>query len=224
MLLTLCLSRVARANNSPGCNEGNFLMIRTAFNSTVSVLCPSLLHEEMTFHLHMNGNEVESYRVDNESISEDAVFPVKEGLNLRVTRQDHAVSFDILGVNVEQTALYSCDALISLPPPSKKVQGTPKTLIVVEDHQCPTKSLPSKAGTPDSVPVAQHSCSERWWILVILLSVAITYGLVATATCFGFWIKLRNVELSQNDYINTKSRVPMGPKKKGIQLPLPRWF
>lgn len=223
MLLALCLSGALRADNSHGCNE-TVVLIRTAVNSSVSVLCPSLMHEEMTFHLHMNSDEVASYRVDKNNISKDSVFPVNDGLNLSVTHQHHTVNFDILGVNIEQTGLYSCHAWISFPPPGSTVQDTPKMVIIVEDYQCPTKSLSSKASIPDSVAVAQHSCCESWWILAILLSIATAYGLVATATGFKCWIKLRNVELSQNDYFNTKSRVPMGHKKNGIQLPLPRWF
>ncbi|XP_067117001.1 T-cell-specific surface glycoprotein CD28 [Osmerus mordax] len=220
VLLTLCFPGVVIAHSPQECGE-NFPMIRVALNSNVSVRCPNMTAKEMTFHLYTGEAEVASYRIGLENSTGERVVHVEDDLALRVNEQDRAVSFHISRVQKEQTGLYRCEAWISFPPPGGKVQDAPKTLLLVEEYPCEKVVVSER--TSVSVPIKQEACSEKWWILAVLLAIAITFGVVVTITSFVIWLKLKRVELSHNYYMNTKSRGPVG-QKKGVQLPLPRWF
>ncbi|XP_046886854.1 T-cell-specific surface glycoprotein CD28 isoform X2 [Hypomesus transpacificus] len=220
ILLTLRFPGVAGARSPQECDE-NFPMIRVALNSNVSVRCPNMTAKEMTFRLSMGKAKVDSSRILIENSTGERVIHVQDSLALWVNEQDHTVSFHISRVQKEQTGLYTCEAWISFPPPGGKVQDAPKTLLLVEEYPC--EKVVASERTSVSVPIPQEACSQKWWILAVLLAIAITFGVVVTITSFVIWLKLKRVELSHNYYMNTKARGPVG-QRKGVQLPLPRWF
>lgn len=99
-------------------------------HSNVTVPCPSFTAEEMTFTLHKNTNQVASFIYANMARLKSQELlgsTVKHHVN-----NDNTTCFVLYNVSKNETALYTCRAEKSYPPPAEQIPEKPQTIVIVE--------------------------------------------------------------------------------------------
>ncbi|XP_056332304.1 uncharacterized protein si:dkey-1h24.6 [Danio aesculapii] len=131
---SLCLFQSTLSETQSMC-KGELPPIEyVALNSTVKVVCPKLSAPEMDFRLFKDCDEVISIYV---KINYTSILKTKKNTNREFPAEfsvdlDNSTSFILAGVTVNMTALYTCEASISYPPPFKNVEHKPQTIVFVE--------------------------------------------------------------------------------------------
>ncbi|CAG5932812.1 unnamed protein product [Menidia menidia] len=173
---------------------------------TARVLVPCLnASGEVTLHLYENRK---------------LIHPDQQGSNLSLdvdiwkNEKNVSLGFILDGSKVPNNTVYSCDTIITHPPPLKTLHAQ-RVVVLKEgdDFTC---------GKCNRDPVTADREGQRplWvWITIALL---ITYGLVVSIIASSLWFKWKGDE-SQNDYMNTP-RAPQNRQRKKRPLnPFPRY-
>lgn len=98
--------------------------------NNVSVPCPKFTALEMMFKLHKGPNKVASItyaNISHLSSSEPPGSTMKHYVDY-----DNTTYFVLYNVSMDATALYTCLAEKSYPPPMVPIQEEPQTIVIVE--------------------------------------------------------------------------------------------
>lgn len=199
-LLSLCLLQSTPSETQNTCKGELPLIEYVPLNSTVKVACPKLSAPEMDFRLFKDGDEVISIyvKINHTSIPKtntNKEFPAEFSVDL-----DNSSSFILTVVTVNMTALYTCEASISYPPPFKYVDHKPQTIVFVEARS---------EKRPD---LCQQSNHLNLWVAFGLLA---TYGVLMTC------ITILRIKPRQIGFFKDRE---CGRKWQGVQHPTRQGF
>ncbi|MCJ8747894.1 hypothetical protein PDJAM_G00158700 [Pangasius djambal] len=175
---------------------------RVAVHSNVTVPCPSFSAVEMVFTLHYK-NKFASVTYANISYVSNSEH-LGSGMKHYVNIKDNTTHFVLFNVTMEETALYTCKAKKSYPPPLVQIQEEPQTIVIVERHECVQNCQRLD-------PPANHL---PLWVGFGLLSV---YSLIITCIALSLRFRLKREDMTSHDYMNMKPRTRR--KKQGIHHP-----
>ncbi|TSK17851.1 hypothetical protein Baya_1231 [Bagarius yarrelli] len=104
---------------------------RVAVYSNVSVPCPRFSAVEMSFRLYKGQNEVAfiTYKNVSHIINLDNL---ENRMNHYVNTSTNFTHFVLYNVTMDATALYTCTAKKSYPPPLENIREEPQTIVIVE--------------------------------------------------------------------------------------------
>ncbi|KAB5523397.1 hypothetical protein PHYPO_G00152100 [Pangasianodon hypophthalmus] len=182
---------------------------RVAVHDNVSVPCPRFTAVEMMFMLYKGQNSIVTTtyaNISHASILGQSESTIKHYVNII----DNTTHFVLYNVTMEATALYTCTAKKSYPPPMVPIQEEPQTIVIVEGY----KYL-------HTGQTLDHSASSLpLWVGFGVLSV---YGLIITCIALSLRFRLKREDMTSHDYMNMKPRARR--RKQGIQHPPPQsWY
>lgn len=99
--------------------------------SNVFVPCPRFTAADMAFTLYKGQNKIASITYGNTSLVNPSEHPGSR-MNHNVNKSDNTTRFVLYNVTMDATALYTCTAEKTYPPPLVKVQEEPQTIVIVE--------------------------------------------------------------------------------------------
>ncbi|KAM4602105.1 T-cell-specific surface glycoprotein CD28 [Polymixia lowei] len=211
VLLSLC--HASRSQST--CSNDKLRTECVPVNDSVSVPCPDLTAEEVSFYLLM-GQKVIANRTCDYAKNVETIVNITKELAMHMNTDSRSVSFVISGVTAESSGFYSCKAERMYPPPFLAIHNASTVLVLVEGHQCKCSAADCGGLVIDRTPV---------WIWILGFAGVITYSLTVSIFAVVAWLRLKKAESSQSDYMNTKPRAPKGHrKKKGVQNPVRRHF
>lgn len=209
ILFSLCMFHVCTLTETGSMCKGILPPVRyVAQRSNVTVHCPTLSGSEMWYYLYKGPDVVTSIYIkiiNNTLVTENNKSPNKYfPAHLSVNFTDNSTSFVLFNVNVNITALYTCEAEKTFPPPLKKMEQVPYTIVFVEETS--------------SKQLYQHVS-----YLVLFVVLGGIYGLVASSIVIILRIKLSQVECRFNGFKNIKFR-ECRQKWQGVQHPVQKGF
>ncbi|XP_070712058.1 T-cell-specific surface glycoprotein CD28 [Pempheris klunzingeri] len=208
ILLGYKLSRASPSPSTGPCND-QVKIVCVGAAENVSVHCPVLTGERVTFSLLINGSAQQTCEYEKKSLRCSPQHSVAVA-ELHENAENKSATFMLSGVNASSYSVYRCDGSIIFPPPFTKAPGDLGILVLTGGHHCKNNEAPAKPGD-------QHGACPWVWVL-LLVSI---YSVAVTIMACVSWVKLRGTD-SQSDYMNTKPRAPR--KNRGVQNPLPRHF
>ncbi|MCI4393682.1 hypothetical protein PGIGA_G00160320 [Pangasianodon gigas] len=183
---------------------------RVAVHSNVSVPCPSFTPVEMMFTLYKGQNNVVSVKYENISYVSPSSGHLESTIKHYVNIKDNTTHFVLYNVTMEATALYTCTAKKSYPPPMVLIQEEPQTIVIVERHGCVQNSQRLE---PSASPLP----------LWVGFGVLIVYSLIITCIALSLRFRLKREDMTSHDYMNMKPRARR--RKQGIHHPAPQsWY
>ncbi|XP_077371346.1 uncharacterized protein LOC144014909 isoform X1 [Festucalex cinctus] len=173
--------------------------------ATVSVPCPTMAGEELTFTLRKDEREIHIQKCNNTANTLDCESSANADLVLREVNT--SVSFVLTGELAKNGGLYSCEGMVRFPPPFKTEMSAVRILVHVEGRKC--SSGETKVG------------NGHLWIWIPVLGVLCIYSIVVTIIAVVNWANVRQSN-SQNDYMNTKPRVTSQRRRERTFRDTPR--
>ncbi|XP_070786799.1 T-cell-specific surface glycoprotein CD28 [Enoplosus armatus] len=216
ILMGYRLFHAAQSQSSCTCND-QLETVCIPAGHNVTVPCPKLIGEDVTFNLLKDQEVIYNYTSGDEKNSPNyKPAYTRVGMELHENKENNTVSFMLTGVNVSRHGIYRCEGIVMFPPPFIKVQSASRILVLVEGHQCKDNKNCVNPKTDEN----QNSIF-RWIGMLVVLSI---YCIIVTIFALVNWVNQRKTD-SQSDYMNTKPRAPKDRKKKrGVQNPIPRHF
>ncbi|XP_077371347.1 uncharacterized protein LOC144014909 isoform X2 [Festucalex cinctus] len=101
--------------------------------ATVSVPCPTMAGEELTFTLRKDEREIHIQKCNNTANTLDCESSANADLVLREVNT--SVSFVLTGELAKNGGLYSCEGMVRFPPPFKTEMSAVRILVHVEGKQ-----------------------------------------------------------------------------------------
>lgn len=93
------------------------------------VPCPELTGEDVTFQLFKNGHIYHTCMHENNFKN---CTNTRADVDLHVNEEKKLASFMLTGVNASNHGIYSCEGMVTFPPPFKKQASVMKILVSVE--------------------------------------------------------------------------------------------
>ncbi|XP_061841109.1 uncharacterized protein [Nerophis lumbriciformis] len=167
---------------------------------TVSVPCPKMTGEDVTFRLLKDEREICKRKC---SYAKDILeCEPNPKCSLALRESNESVSFILTGDPARTSGLYRCEGMVTFPPPFKMETSAMRILVHVEGRQCQD----SHAKT--------HLSNELLWILIAVLGILCIYSVTITTIAGVKWANARR-EHVQTIYSNTKPKVS---KKKNYRI------
>ncbi|XP_073699292.1 uncharacterized protein [Garra rufa] len=189
-LLSLCLFHSSLSETHNICKGFLPPVQHVALNSSVTVPCPLLSAPEMVFKFYKGSENIcviSIININNTFSCNNNNSPWKDSpvcLSFKVNDTDNSTSFILDRVTLNTTALYTCEAERLFPPPFRKVEHTPQTIVFVEGR--PVKQR----------VICQHVNHLVFWVSLGILAI---YGLVMTCTVFILRFKLNQIDTPFKD-------------------------
>ncbi|XP_051983387.1 uncharacterized protein si:dkey-1h24.6 [Xyrauchen texanus] len=209
-IFSLCLFHSTLIETQSMC-KGNLPLVKhVAVNSNATVSCPILSAPEMDFKLFKGSVQVISSYINTQSTpvrisdSPEADFPAHFSVNLT----DNSTSFILLSATMNTTALYTCEAVKTYPPPLVNVDEMPQTIVFVKES-----------------PRKQHSLCQHanHLVLWVVLGGMTMYGLVMTCIVLMLRIKLSQMDTPCYSIKNMKFK-ECRRRWQGVQHPTRQGF
>ncbi|XP_077407833.1 T-cell-specific surface glycoprotein CD28 homolog [Vanacampus margaritifer] len=158
--------------------------------ATVSVPCPTMAGEELTFTLLKDeqGIHIQMCNYTNNTLDCES----SSNADLVLREANASFRFVLTGEMAKNGGLYTCEGMVRFPPPFKTEMSAVRILVHVEGRKC--SSGETKVG------------NGHLWICIPVLGILCIYSIIVTIIAV---INRANVRQSnsQNEYINTKPRV-----------------
>ncbi|XP_032362650.1 uncharacterized protein si:dkey-1h24.6 [Etheostoma spectabile] len=216
ILLSCSLSRATKSQSIP---KDRLEIVCVPANDNVSVPCPELEGEDVTFKLFKEDKMIynHTYNAEKNNASHGKPPYTRVGVELHQNKENKPDSFMLTGVNASSYGIYRCEYVVTYPPPLKTVPSTLRILLLVEGDHCKFNKTYSKPTT------GEDQKNGFLWVWILALVLFGIYSLIVTIIASIIWVKWRGSD-SQSDYMNTKPKATRNRKKRGFQNPIPRYF
>ncbi|XP_029557884.1 uncharacterized protein LOC115155418 [Salmo trutta] len=217
VLLSLYLSNHVLTEQLPNCKDRPLYIQRVSLHSRVSISCPNMIGEDLSFHLSLNQSldhttMLKSNQIHTSSNQADTwaqFYLVDQNLNQNLTNP--------YVFTVNNTGLYTCIAERMRSPPYQ--EDSVHTLLI-EEKRCLTPRDPLANQDQDSL--ANQNCAEvpkplRLWLLLVGCGFLL-YSIIITIIAIVLWRKMKMEVSVQSDYMNMKPGEKTRPKR--VQHPV----